>query len=44
MSPSELALAWRRADARPLVRGYAEACPTALAGMSGSAGSATESK
>ncbi|MFC9896035.1 LysR family transcriptional regulator [Nocardia sp. NPDC127579] len=26
ISPSELALAWRRADRRPLVRGYAEAC------------------
>ncbi|ONM48962.1 LysR family transcriptional regulator [Nocardia donostiensis] len=32
ITPSELALAWRRDDHRPLVRGYAEACRLALAG------------
>ncbi|MEV5649984.1 LysR family transcriptional regulator [Nocardia sp. NPDC052254] len=26
VAPSDLALAWRRADRRPLVRGYADAC------------------
>lgn len=36
IGPSELALAWRRADERPLVRGYVAACRAALAGMSGS--------
>ncbi|MEV6280908.1 LysR substrate-binding domain-containing protein [Nocardia sp. NPDC051832] len=30
--PSELALAWRRDDHRPLVRGYIEACRLATAG------------
>ncbi|MEV0252400.1 LysR family transcriptional regulator [Nocardia sp. NPDC050712] len=33
IAPSELALAWRRADNRPLVRGYAEACGLATAGL-----------
>ncbi|GAB2666712.1 LysR family transcriptional regulator [Nocardia goodfellowii] len=32
VSPSELALAWRRDDTRPLVRGYIEACRLATAG------------
>lgn len=32
VSPCELALAWRRDDNRPLVRGYVEACAKATAG------------
>ncbi|NUS91446.1 MAG: LysR family transcriptional regulator, partial [Nocardia sp.] len=44
VSPSELALAWRRDDIRPLVRGYVAACRTALDGISVSGGSATELK
>ena len=30
ITPSELALAWRRDDSRPLVRGYADACGLTL--------------
>ncbi|WP_063059904.1 LysR family transcriptional regulator [Nocardia sienata] len=44
VSPSELALAWRRDDIRPLVRGYVEACRSALAGAAGSGGFAPEIK
>ncbi|OXR44241.1 Hca operon transcriptional activator HcaR [Nocardia cerradoensis] len=30
IGPSELALAWRRGDSRPLVRGYIDACRSAV--------------
>ncbi|MEV0107132.1 hypothetical protein AB0H42_12420 [Nocardia sp. NPDC050799] len=44
VSPSEPALVWRRDDIRPLVRGYVEACRSALAGTAGSGGFASKIK
>lgn len=44
VGPSELALAWRRGDVRPLVRGYVQAGRSALAGAAGPGPTASEIK
>lgn len=44
VSASELALAWRADDDRPLVRGYVAACRSVVAGAAGSAGSTPSAK